>query len=172
MGHLGPLFWEPRDQRSTARHAKPRRCGGRARGRGRTGVPGVTAKGPGTQLERDAEKGAEDKVTAGAGRGRDGLAAGGGSQSPGTLSPAQGERLSIQRRTDQPTEPGTMARVPPREDKSAEPRGAGPGAAVTCESCRGCGQPKSAELELKLMAPRRLRTCWGTGLSRGSTGSW
>lgn len=44
--------------------------------------------------------------------------------------------------------------------------------AFTCESCRGLGQPKSAELELKLMAPRRLRTCWGTGLSRGSTGSW
>lgn len=45
-------------------------------------------------------------------------------------------------------------------------------AAITCESCRGLGQQKSAELELKLMAPRRLRTCWGTGLSRGSTGSW
>lgn len=60
-------------------------------------------------------------------------------------------------------------------NKSEEPPGVGPSAsaeAITCESCRGLGQPKSAELELKLMAPRRLRTCWGTGLSRGSTGSW
>lgn len=51
-------------------------------------------------------------------------------------------------------------------------RTAGPAAVPTCESCRGLGQPKSAELELKLMAPLRLRTCCGTGLSSGSTGSW
>lgn len=43
---------------------------------------------------------------------------------------------------------------------------------LTWESCLGLGQPKRAELELKLMAPLRLRTCCGTGLSRGSTGSW
>lgn len=56
----------------------------------------------------------------------------------------------------------------------AKPPGASPPPRrrFTWESCRGLGQPKSAELELKLMAPRRLRTCWGTGLSRGSTGSW
>lgn len=59
-----------------------------------------------------------------------------------------------------------------RETKEQPPSVGPPAAAFTWESCRGLGQPKSAELELKLMAPRRLRTCWGTGLSRGSTGSW
>lgn len=55
---------------------------------------------------------------------------------------------------------------------AGSPRPSVPAPAPTCESCRGLGQPKSAELELKLIAPRRLRTCCGTGLSRGSTGSW
>lgn len=41
----------------------------------------------------------------------------------------------------------------------------------TCDSCLGSGAPKREELELKLMAPLRLRTCLGTGLSRGKTGS-
>ncbi|KAG7243225.1 hypothetical protein INR49_012757 [Caranx melampygus] len=37
--------------------------------------------------------------------------------------------------------------------------------------CLGSGAPNREELELKLMAPLRLRTCLGTGLSRGKTGS-
>ncbi|KQK74054.1 hypothetical protein AAES_160056 [Amazona aestiva] len=78
-------------------------------------------------------------------------------------------------------EPGTLAGAGDRRDSESAPtpaaaakrrEPAGPVAVPTCESCRGLGQPKSAELELKLMAPRRLRTCCGTGLSSGSTGSW
>ncbi|CAL8399571.1 unnamed protein product [Arctogadus glacialis] len=40
----------------------------------------------------------------------------------------------------------------------------------TSNICLGSGAPNRDELELKLMAPLRLRTCFGTGLSRG-TGS-